>query len=218
MKIYVIIIISTILILLLLYTQKENLSISQYPSKCTSSGEFYNCNVCDGVFFQDVNKKGQICNCGEFRNELVEKNYKLNVVPVKDPDLQILATLNLNDINENVLFNYLNNDALLIIANNGETVYKIIQKLLDHTVVGDEVGFPDFYDVEGPVLVMNKVKGKYFWMIDYPIKYTPSNIRNYVNTSRDWEVAKSMFYLGHRLIHPEAQVYFFLRNSFNISL
>ena len=87
-----------------------------------------------------------------------------------------------------------------------------MKKLIEQTALGGDSGYPDFYYINGPVLVMTKVNGYYYWMIDYPIKYNPENFQNYVNRSKDWNIAKTAYQAGRKLLNMNAPFIFFSAN------
>jgi len=111
------------------------------------------------------------------------------------------------------IFNHLNHGDLLIAANKGDTISYVMKKLQEHTLSNSRKGYPDFYYIEGPILVMSKVGNNYYWMVDYPIKYTPENFKNYVNTSDNWNIAKTAYNAGIKLLNKNAPVIFFAADS-----
>lgn len=106
----------------------------------------------------------------------------------------------------------LERNELIIAANDGNIVDYVMKKLIEQTQVGGNYGYPDFYNINGPVVVMTKVGRYYYWMIDYPIKYTPDNYSNYVNRSENWNIAKTMYHAGRKLLNANAPFIFFSAN------
>lgn len=192
------------IVIIYFYNNKESLSISQFPnSKCKSSN-FYNCNNCNGKFYQKQNKVS--CNNNNYDDYVY--NPELNIVPIDNTDIIIEDTKQINELTESDIFNYLDKGGLIISCIDGETANFILTKLAEHTIIGKDVGFPDFYYINGPIIVLKKVKEYYYWMIDYPIKYTPANINNFANKSINRNDLKQMFYAGRRLLNNTFPVYF----------
>jgi len=111
-------------------------------------------------------------------------------------------------ISEAEIHNHLNKGGLIIGANTLETAEYAMKKLVEQTSHPNAHGLPNFYYVNGPLVVMTKENGEYYWMIDYPIKYNPGNILNYVNKSQYWNVAKTMYRIGMKLLNNYAPVFF----------
>lgn len=267
--IYVILILLALIIFVVCYSRKENLSLSQFPvptcSTCKSC-KFYSCGKC-GTIYQEQNKVGQTCDCGGFnvyRTPVVESCYGQTLkggpdvgpiqtcteefrLPKKSchscrekehtcvqaagtfdsgstflrnlpcpvpfppvvPGMDIVAHKQLRHLSELDVYKHLEQGGLIIAANDGDVVDYTMKKLIESTAAGGNQGYPNFYYINGPVLVMNKVGDNYFWMIDYPIKYNPENFSNYVNTSKNWNIAKTAYQAGKKLLNLDAPVFFF---------
>jgi hypothetical protein len=115
----------------------------------------------------------------------------------------------LRHVSELDVFKHLQQGGLVIAAKNGKVIEYAMKKLAETTIAGGDQGYPNFYYIEGPILIMSKVGDNYFWMIDYPIKYTPENFSKYVNTSKSWNIAKTAYQAGRKLLDLESPVIFF---------
>jgi hypothetical protein len=132
--------------------------------------------------------------------------------PKISKNIQLLAHKEMNYITEKDVFQHLENNGLIIAANDGSIVDYTLKKLIEQT--SNNYGYPNFYYINGPILVMTKLNnGNYFWMIDYPIKYNPGNIFNYINTSNNWNIAKTAFNTGRKLLNLNAPFFFFYDNN-----
>ena len=107
------------------------------------------------------------------------------------------------------VYKHLQNGGLIVSANDGATADYTMKKLMDATLSGGKDGYPDFYYINGAVLVMTKVGDYYYWMTDYPIKYNPANFAKYVNRSDNWNIAKTAYKRGLQLLEQNAPVFFF---------
>lgn len=107
---------------------------------------------------------------------------------------------------------HLDGGGLIIAANSPKIVKYVFEKLVQQTQVGGNNGYPNMYYINGPIIVMTKVNGEYYWMIDYPIKYNPGNYDNYVNHSSSWNIAQTAYNAGRKLLNPESSVFFFTPN------
>jgi len=110
------------------------------------------------------------------------------------------------------VYKHLEKGGLIIGANKGTVIDYTMSILIKETQSFGGGGTPNFYYITGPVLVMTKVGDVYYWMYDYPIKYTPQNYPNYVNSSRNWNVAKTAFKNGRKLLESNAPIIFFSSN------
>jgi len=131
-------------------------------------------------------------------------------------DMKIIAHKQLMHTSELDVFQHLEKGGLVIAANDGNTVDYALKTLMANTY-DTRTGYPNFYYINGAVLVMTKINGVYFWMIDYPIKYNPENIANYVNSSTEWNVAKGHYNLGKNLLNRNAPVFFMMPPNGNSS-
>ncbi|KKL80225.1 hypothetical protein LCGC14_2006910 [marine sediment metagenome] len=123
--------------------------------------------------------------------------------------LEPTAQKQLRHVSELDVYKHLEQGGLIVAANNGNVIDYIMKKLMEATAAAGAQGYPNFYYIDGPVLVMSKVGKNYFWMIDYPIKYNPENFPNYVNTSTNWNIAKTAYQAGRKLLNLDAPVIFF---------
>jgi hypothetical protein len=116
-------------------------------------------------------------------------------------------------VSELDIYKHLEKGGLVVAANDGDIVEYTMKKLIEQTLKGGNGGYPDFYYINGPILVMTKVNGKYYWMIDYPIKYNPENYSDYVNSSDNWNIAKTLYQAGRKLLNPNAPFIFFVADN-----
>lgn len=110
------------------------------------------------------------------------------------------------------VYKHLEKGGLIIGSNKGKVIDYTMSILIKETEAFGAGGTPNFYYINGPVLVMTKVNDTYYWMYDYPIKYTPANYPNYVNSSTNWNIAKTAFKNGRKLLNPDAPIIFFSVN------
>ena len=106
------------------------------------------------------------------------------------------------------VYKCLEDGGLLVAAKNGKVAEYTLKKLIEETETRGLQGYPNFYYIDGPIVVMTKVDGMYFWMIDYPIKYNPQNFKNYVGMSTDWNIAKTALKNGRKLLDNDAPFFF----------
>lgn len=125
------------------------------------------------------------------------------------PGMQPVMHKQLMHTSELDIYNHLEQGGLIVAANSGDVIDYTMKVLQEHTLANSRTGYPDFYYINGPVLVMSKVGSNYYWMIDYPIKYNPQNFANYVNTSSVWNIAKTAYQAGRKLLNLNAPVIFF---------
>lgn len=125
------------------------------------------------------------------------------------PGMELLAQKQMRHVSVLDVYNHLQQGGLIIGSNSGKIADYAMKKLIEETEAAGTKGYPNFYYIDGPVLVMNKVANNYYWMIDYPIKYTPENFGDYVNTSTDWNIAKTAYHAGIKLLNPDAPIFFF---------
>ncbi len=120
-----------------------------------------------------------------------------------------VAQKQLRHTSELDVYKHLAQGGLIVAANDGDTVSYVMKKLIEQTAAGGNQGYPEFYYINGPVLVMSKVGDSYYWMTDYPIKYNPENFSNYVGSSKNWNIAKTAYQNGRKLLNLDAPVIFF---------
>lgn len=128
--------------------------------------------------------------------------------PVLD-GMELTSQKQLKHVSELDIYQHLNNGGMVIGAKNGKVVDYIIKKLIENTKDNGNKGYPNFYYIDGPVLIMNKIGNKYYWMVDYPIKYTPSNFSKYVNYSDNWNIAKTIYNNSKLLLDLNSPIFFF---------
>lgn len=125
------------------------------------------------------------------------------------PGIELVAQKQVLHTSELDVYKHLQAGGLIVGSNDGAVADYAIKKLIEATQSGGNQGYPDFYYISGPVLIMNKVGDKYYWMTDYPIKYNPENFGKYVNSSSDWNIAKTAYKHGLRLLESNAPIFFF---------
>jgi hypothetical protein len=128
--------------------------------------------------------------------------------PVVD-GLEPIAQKQLLHTSELDIYKHLESGGLIAIANKGKVIDYAMKKLMEETKAAGRQGYPNFYYIDGPVIFLSKVGDNYFWMTDYPIKYTPENIGNHIGTSTNWNIAKTAYHAGRKLLNEDAPVIFF---------
>lgn len=128
--------------------------------------------------------------------------------PVVD-GMQPVAHKQLRHVSEANVRDHLEQGGLVAAAKSSAIISYALNRLTEQTAAAGNEGYPDFYDIEGPVVIMIKIGDVYFWMIDYPIKYNPGNFSKYVGYSRSWNVAKVAYQRGRSLLNLNAPVVFF---------
>lgn len=123
--------------------------------------------------------------------------------------LEPIGQKQLMHVSELDIFQHLEKGGLIVGANKGKVIDYTMKKLMEATANLGGQGYPNFYYIDGPVLVMSKVGDNYFWMVDYPVKYNPENFSKYVNTSTSWNIAKTAYNAGKKLLNLDAPVIFF---------
>jgi hypothetical protein len=114
--------------------------------------------------------------------------------PVPDVLTPIYQTT-VNKMKMDDVHRFLKNGDLIVSAKSLDVINYLVKKL---QYPGGN-GYPDFYNVDGPVTVVRRVGTGYYYMIDYPIKYIPKNIENYVNTTPYIDYAIKAWIAGTRL-------------------
>jgi hypothetical protein len=137
----------------------------------------------------------------------------LEIPPIM-PGLQVFAHKQSLRVSEADIKDHLDAGGVVMAANTGAIIDFTMKSIIKQNTT--RAGYPDFYYIVGPIVVMMKANGRYYWMIDYPIKYTPANIKNYVNSDRNWNVAKTFFHMGRRLLNPTAPFIFFSKTGRNV--
>lgn len=128
------------------------------------------------------------------------------------PGMKLIGQKQLRHTSELDIYQHLEQGGLIVGANDGNVADYAMKKLMETTAAGGNQGYPNFYYINGPVLIMSKVGDNYFWMVDYPIKYTPENFSDYVNTSKSWNIAKTAYQSGRKLLNLNAPLFFFTAN------
>lgn len=176
-----------------LQTCTETFQGPQMPGSCTSCDSSEITCVDPGSTFESGSQERRNLPC-----------------PVPFPpvglDVQVVSHKQVMHMSELDVYKHLQNGGILVAANKGSVINYALQKLQEQTLRGGQSGYPDFYYIEGPILVMTRVNDVFYWMIDYPIKYNPGNYLNYVNKSNNWAVAKTMYNAGKRLLNSNAPV------------
>lgn len=129
--------------------------------------------------------------------------------PPVSPQIELVAQKQLRHLSELDVYDHLERGGLLVGAKSGKVAEYAIQKLIEATENKGSEGYPNFYYIDGPVLIMTKVAGHYFWMTDYPIKYNPKNFGEYVNSSPDWKIAKTAYQYGRKLLDQGSPIFLF---------
>lgn len=115
----------------------------------------------------------------------------------------------LRNLTELGLYNILESGNLVISALDLENVKKVFNQLVLATKECGIMGYADFYYINSSIFVMYKKNGWWYYMFDFPIKYNPENIENYVNKTRDWRVAKTAFHNAANMLRPDSPVVVF---------
>jgi hypothetical protein len=121
--------------------------------------------------------------------------------------LKLVAHKQSRHVSEADIYNHLEQGGLIIGANEGSIADYALSTLMKESTSNE--GYPNFYYIKGPVVILTKLNNTYFWMIDYPIKYNPINITNYINISDNWGIAKTMYQTGRKLLNSNAPFFFF---------
>lgn len=123
-----------------------------------------------------------------------DNNTTVRLPPIADEN-PVLETTTIKNMNINKVMKHVEAGDLVISAKN----MKVIEYLLFKLKYPGGNGFPDFYNVDGPVTVLTKDGGIYYYIIDYPIKYRPNNINKYVNSTVYSDYIKDAWIAGIRL-------------------
>jgi hypothetical protein len=116
-------------------------------------------------------------------------------LPPVPEKVKIVYTTTVKNMSKDMIRKFLRNGDIIVSAKSLNVIDYLINKL---KYPGGN-GYPDFYKVDGPVTVVTRYGEGYYYMIDYPIKYTPENIENYVNTVESMEYAVDAWTAGTRL-------------------
>jgi len=116
-------------------------------------------------------------------------------LPPVPEKLKIVYTTTVKNMSKDMIRHFLRNGDIIVSAKSLSVIDYLINKL---KYPGGN-GYPDFYKVDGPVTVVTRYGEGYYYMIDYPIKYTPANIENYVNTVQSMDYAVDAWTAGTRL-------------------
>lgn len=125
------------------------------------------------------------------------------------PGFEPTAQKQLRHTSELDVYKHLQRGGLIVGAKSGDVISYVMKVLTEQTAAKGNQGYPSFYYIDGPVLIMSKVGDNYFWMTDYPIKYNPENFSNYVGTSKNWNIAKTAYQKGRQLLDLSAPIIFF---------
>ena len=132
--------------------------------------------------------------------------------PMLVPGFELVSQKQLRHVSELDVYKHLEQGGLIIAANDGKVADYTLKKLIETTSDAGNTGYPNFYYIKGPVLVMNKIGSNYFWMTGYPISYTPENFADHVNTSNNWNIAKTAYQGGRKQLNLNSPVFFFSAN------
>lgn len=194
--------------------------MKRFPCK-EFSGNFYTCD--NKKIMQYSNLADGICSCKTkfaekysippFWKQEIQKvvnkfyspsgvNYDTNTLTIpriKIEDDFIGMGLK-HEITLDMIEDILSNDMILLVAQDAHALFGLLETLIEQNIVGTKRGFPDFYYIPGPVLVLEKRKEDVYYMIDYPIKYIPSKFPNFVNKNSNPYQLKEIITRALRLI------------------
>lgn len=180
-------------ILIFLFTRgKEALSISQFSSTCFRPSPFIDGNV------------------GTFDSGSTFQRYYSSVPPFPEIacSLNIVGEAPRGNTSEKDIKAHVDAGGVIVAASTRELALAAIDKIIAEGQTAGQLGYPDFYDIPGPIVVMRKTGGVYNWMTGYPISYTPSNVSKFINLNENWNVARKALYIGLRNLEMSAPVLF----------
>lgn len=126
-------------------------------------------------------------------------------LPPISEDLELVYETTVRKFSPDMLKRSLDNGDLVVSAKSKDVIEYLLYKL---KYPGGN-GYPDFYKIDGAVTVLTKDGKNYYYMIDYPIKYKPKNIRNYINTTPYTDYAVDAWRAGTRLLESCSPVLVF---------
>jgi len=207
---------------------RENLgtSVMMYEPDTCQGGNFY---TCDGKNYMQIqNLKDGYCKC---KNKLAIKypvtdfwkniqttfddsikhsdsHYTVNTLTIPEikKEYQPFAYGTKSQLTLDLFEDIFNNNMMILVARDDKALLSLYRHLLQQTYVGNTQGFPDFYYIPGSVLVLEPRNETIYYMIDYPIKYTPKNFPNYVNKNSNPYQIKEIIERALRLM-PQNSVF-----------
>lgn len=185
-------VIALILVFLVLRGKDEGLSISQFSSPCFRPSPFIDGNI--GTFDSGSTFQRYYNGIPPFP----EISCGLNIVGVKQKGLT----------SEKEIKEHLDAGGVVVVASTEEAALAAIDKVIQEGQLADRWGYPDFYEIPGPIVVFGKQEQSYTWMTGYPISYMPSNVSKFINMNDNWNVARKALYVGLRNLEMNAPVLF----------
>lgn len=210
------------LILFLLYQLKncgcEGISVSQMWDKGKDCTKFIRPKMYvppKPCGFHDTFAKDSRCSSCKDCVSIVDKNSCFNeraekytgnvILPPISENILLVKKTSIDKLDLNEVMKHLDQGDLIVSAKNEQMIEYLIHKI---QFAGGN-GYPDFYYVDGPVIVMQKNESDYYYMVDYPIKYNPKNMKKYSNVVDNVSDATSTYTLGARLLEGCSPVYIF---------
>lgn len=207
---------------------RENLgtSMMMYEPDTCAGGNFY---TCDGKNYMQIqNLKDGYCKCKNklaikypindfwkniqttFKNSIKDSKPNYNVNTLTLPEIkyeyQPIAYGTKPQLTFDLFEDIFNNNMMILIAQDDKALVSLYLHLVQQTYTGNKQGFPDFYYIPGPVLVLEPRNDTIYYMIDYPIKYIPKKFPNYVNKNSNPYQIKEIIERSLRLM-PETSVF-----------
>lgn len=174
-----------------LLNKREGLALSQFPS-CIRPSPFLDANV------------------ATFDSSSTFQRYYQTIPPFPrvTGKEEVIADTLLNLVSEADVKAHLDGGGTIVVAENAQLAAHALNEIVRETAIAGRQGYPYFYNIPGPIVVMNKVGKDYYWMIGYPISYIPANISKFVNMNDNWNVAKKAYHVGLRNLQPTATMVF----------
>lgn len=127
--------------------------------------------------------------------------------PIKN--IQLIKKTTIKNISKTQIQQHLEQGDLIVAAKSPE----VIENLLIKLKFSGGNGYPDFYYIDGPVVLLTKDGRNYYYVIDYPIKYNPKNIKKYINTTPYSDYALDAWFAGSRMLEGCYPVYIYKNNK-----
>jgi len=194
----IIVLISIILLLLNCGNSEKLVTLTpdpECPDNWVNPDTFKNtrgqCSSCEE--FPLVYHHNQNCNQGTTN----ESGYPfLPVLPKNFKELP-KEIYNSGDLSTESLMSKIESGYLIASAKDLPQLELFLQKLLH----SGGSGFPNFYGVDGPVVMVVKQNGNYYYMADYPLKWG-GNITNWVGVTDNPDYARSALVSARKLTEP----------------
>lgn len=179
-----------VILIFLFMRGNEGLSISQFSSTCFRPSPFIDGNI------------------GTFDSGSTFQRYYSGVPPFPSIacSLNIVAEKQHCQTSEKEIKTHLDNGGVIVAASTHELAIAAIDKIVQEEQGRN--GYPDFYEIPGPIVVMRKAGKVYNWMTGYPISYLPSNVSKFINLNENWNVARKALYVGLRNLEMTAPILF----------